>query len=94
VSPDELIDHERRIAALERQVAELYGRIGQGEPASDSGFDSGFEPAASVGAAADPRLQELVAGGDHIGAVKLYRELTGAGLAEAKDAVDRLAAGG
>ena len=43
----------------------------------------------------DPRLDEvagLVRAGRKIEAIKLYRETTGAGLKEAKDAVDRLAA--
>lgn len=38
----------------------------------------------------DPRLTELIQSGDKIQAIKLYRELTGVGLAEAKDAVERL----
>jgi ribosomal protein L7/L12 len=43
-----------------------------------------------VTAAEDPRLIELIQAGKEIEAVKLYRELTTTGLAEAKDAVDRL----
>lgn len=35
---------------------------------------------------------ELLQSGNQIQAIKLYRELTGVGLAEAKDAVDGLAA--
>jgi len=34
---------------------------------------------------------DLLQSGNQIQAIKLYRELTGVGLAEAKDAVDRLA---
>ena len=89
-SSEDILDHGRRIAELEHKVAELYKRIGQAEPTGfDAGFDSGFEPA-SVGAAGDPRVTELVQSGQTIEAIKLYRELTGVGLAEAKDAVDRL----
>ena len=43
----------------------------------------------------DPRLDEvagLARAGRKIEAIKAYREATGAGLREAKDAVDRLAA--
>ncbi|WNM28996.1 ribosomal protein L7/L12 [Streptomyces sp. Li-HN-5-11] len=43
----------------------------------------------------DPRLDEvagLARAGRKIEAIKAYREATGAGLKEAKDAVDRLAA--
>ena len=58
-----------------------------------SGFGGGFgepDPPATVTAEQDPRLITLVQGGQKIEAIKLYRELTRAGLAEAKDAVDRL----
>jgi large subunit ribosomal protein L7/L12 len=86
---EDLLDHGRRIAALESKVSELYERLGQAEP--DSGFGGGFgdEPA-SVAAREDPRVIELLQAGKEIHAIKLYRELTGVGLAEAKDAVDRL----
>ncbi|GGV72484.1 ribosomal protein L7/L12 [Streptomyces thermoviolaceus] len=43
----------------------------------------------------DPRLQqvhELARTGRQIEAIKVYREVTGAGLKEAKDAVDRMVA--
>ncbi|MCE7550356.1 ribosomal protein L7/L12 [Streptomyces thermodiastaticus] len=43
----------------------------------------------------DPRLQqahELARAGRQIEAIKVYREATGAGLKEAKDAVDRMVA--
>jgi ribosomal protein L7/L12 len=89
VSSRDLIDHGRRIAELERKVTELYKRLGQAEPAP-LGSESGVAEPASVNAAEDPRLVELIQAGDEIGATKLYRELTGTGLAEAKDAVDRL----
>jgi ribosomal protein L7/L12 len=41
-------------------------------------------------AAADPKLQELIANGKTIEAIKRYHELTDVGLKEAKDAVERL----
>ncbi|MGW1500548.1 ribosomal protein L7/L12 [Streptomyces mirabilis] len=44
-------------------------------------------------AEADPELEQVVAlvrDGRKIQAIKVYREVTGAGLKEAKDAVDRL----
>ena len=85
-----ILDHGRRIAELERKVSELYERLGQAEPAGLGG-DSGFSEPASVVASEDPRLVELIQSGKEIQAIKLYRELTGVGLAEAKDAVDELA---
>ena len=91
MSDSDLLDHGRRIAELERKVSELYKRLGQAEP-SGFGDDSGFPEPASVAASEDPRVIELLQSGNQIQAIKLYRELTGVGLAEAKDAVDRLAA--
>jgi ribosomal protein L7/L12 len=87
-SDRDLLDHGRRIAELERKVSELYQRLGQAEPRT--GFDGGFSEPAATGVDADPRLIELVQAGKQIQAVKLYRELTGAGLKAAKDAVDEL----
>jgi ribosomal protein L7/L12 len=36
-----------------------------------------------------PQIQEALRGGNKIEAIKIYRELTGVGLAEAKQAIDR-----
>jgi ribosomal protein L7/L12 len=88
---DDLIDHGRRIRELERQVAELYKRIGQEMPVqTEPVFGGTFasDAPASTAAVEDPRLVELLHAGNKIGAIKLYRELTGVGLAEAKDAVE------
>jgi ribosomal protein L7/L12 len=86
---ENILDHGRRIAELERKVSELYKRLGQAEP-SGFGTDSGFSEPASVTASEDPRVIELLQSGEQIQAIKLYRELTGVGLAEAKDACDRM----
>jgi hypothetical protein len=87
-SSENFLDHGRRIAALERKVDDLYTRLGQAQPEFGMQFDS--ETPASVEAADDPRLIELIQAGKTINAIKLYRELTGTGLAEAKDAVERI----
>lgn len=39
-----------------------------------------------------PQIQEALRRGDKIGAIKIYRELTGVGLAEAKQAVESMEA--
>jgi ribosomal protein L7/L12 len=87
-SGENFLDHGRRIAALERKVDDLYKRLGQEQPEFGMRFDS--EEPASVGAASDPRLTELLQAGKKIEAIKLYRELTGSGLVEAKDAVEHM----
>ncbi|MBC8043781.1 MAG: ribosomal protein L7/L12 [Rhizobacter sp.] len=38
-----------------------------------------------------PEIEQLIRQGNQIEAIKRYRDLTGAGLKEAKDAVDALA---
>jgi ribosomal protein L7/L12 len=90
VHTEDILDHGRRIAELERKVAELYKRLGQAEPSFGGGLTFNSDQPASVAASEDPRVLELIQAGKKIDAIKLYRELTGVGLAEAKDAVDRL----
>jgi ribosomal protein L7/L12 len=92
VNDRNLLDHGRRIAELERKVTELYKRLGQAEPASGFASDtgSGFSEPASGTASEDPRVIEAIQRGNKIGAIKTYREITGVGLAEAKDAVEEL----
>ena len=92
MSAEDLLDHGRRIAELERKVSELYKRLGQAEPAfGGGGLTFASDAPASTAAEEDPRLLALIDGGQAIQAVKLYRELTGAGLAESNDAVERIA---
>ena len=86
------LDHGRRIAELERKVSELYKRLGQAEPAPGFGVAFESDQPASASAEEDSRVIELIQAGDEIQAIKLYREIAGVGLAEAKDAVDRLRA--
>jgi ribosomal protein L7/L12 len=66
-----------RINELEDRLNFLYGKLGieYADPNSD--------PIRS------PQIQEALRRGNKIEAIKLYRELTGVGLAEAKDAIDR-----
>ena len=92
MSSEDLLDHGRRIAELERKVSELYRRLGQAEPGFDpGGLSFASEEAASVDANEDPRLLALVDEGREIHAIKLYRELTGCGLGEAREQVERIA---
>ena len=56
---------------------------------------AGLEPAPAKGdPAQDPEVLEALASGKKILAIKRYRELTGLGLKESKDAVERLQAQG
>ncbi|MGP9536694.1 hypothetical protein ACT3SP_01700 [Brachybacterium sp. AOP43-C2-M15] len=71
--------HVRRLEGL---VAALADRAGLSEAELDE----------LRGRAGDPipeQSRRLVAEGKHIEAIKVYREHTGAGLKDAKDAIDR-----
>ncbi len=88
MSSEDIVDHGRRIAELERKVTALYERIGQLEPGSTgSVFASDARP---PDPRADPRVLGPLQAGNKIEAIKAYRELTGVGLAEAKDVVDSI----
>jgi ribosomal protein L7/L12 len=66
-----------RINELEDRLNFLYRRL-------DIEYaDPNSNPALS------PQIQEVLRRGNKIEAIKIYRELTGAGLAEAKQAIDR-----
>ena len=69
-------DFLERFARLEAQVALLSGKLGVP-----------FElPAAALPA----EVVELARAGDRMGAVRRYRELTGVGFEEARDAVTKI----
>ena len=54
-------------------------------------FPGRYVPFATAGAAGmPPGVIELVRAGKTIAAIKVYRDATGAGLAEAKEAVDSI----
>jgi hypothetical protein len=66
-----------RVKELEGQLAFLYKHLGVTyipEPGPDE----------------DPRIIEQIKKGNLIEAIKIHRELTGSGLAESKEAVEKL----
>lgn len=77
---DELI---ARIEALEARVAELYRLIDHPQPAPPGDT--------AAGASFPPEVVELALSGKKIEAIKVLREHTGLGLAEAKTVVDQIA---
>ncbi|MCK6482416.1 MAG: ribosomal protein L7/L12, partial [Planctomycetes bacterium] len=64
-------------AAVERLEQDLAGQAPAGWPPADLPVE---------------QIKALVRDGNLIGAIKAYREATGCGLKEAKDAVDKIAA--
>jgi ribosomal protein L7/L12 len=75
-----------RIGRLERQVAYLLQHLGI-DPEVAAG-----QPAGST--FGSPELLDAIQRGKLINAIKIYRELTGASLSQAKSAVEKIARGG
>lgn len=69
----------RRVARLEYLVQSLYNQLNVSMPTTD---------AMETGGGLSPAVQQELAAGNTIGAIKQYREETGVGLAEAKAAID------
>ena len=69
-----------RIARLERQIAYLYRHLGLDPLAAEA-----------AGPVLPPDFEKMLRDGKLIGAIKIYRDVTGAGLAEAKNEVERIA---
>ena len=67
-----------RINELEDRLKLVYRRLN-----IDYAEDANFDPALA------PQIQDALRRGNKIEAIKIYRELTGVGLAEAKQVIDR-----
>jgi large subunit ribosomal protein L7/L12 len=83
-----LSEDAARIDRLERQVEYLLRCVGvdpDAAAADAAALGAGLSPAA-----ASPEIVALVREGKLIQAIKVYRQLTGAGLKESKDAIDGL----
>jgi ribosomal protein L7/L12 len=78
----------RRLALLEQQVRVLSERLGV--PCPIFGSDVGATPAGQLEGGVPSEVVALARAGNAIAAIKLFRDLTGAGLHEAKDVVDSL----
>ncbi|MEQ9114290.1 MAG: ribosomal protein L7/L12 [Miltoncostaeaceae bacterium] len=76
-------DLQRRIATLEARVDHLYELLGEGAQAA--------RPVAAVpGGEFPPEVVRLALAGRKIQAIKMLREATGLGLAEAKQVVEQI----
>ncbi len=78
----------RRLALLEQQVRLLSKRLDVSCPTFAS--DLGSTAPGQFEGGVPTEVVALARAGKAIAAIKLYRELTGAGLREAKDVVDSL----
>ena len=71
-------------------LAWWVSQLGRGGPARET---SALAPNRTPGPPSEAGVRSLLAAGDKIGSIKLYRELTGLGLKESKDAVDAMESG-
>ena len=75
---------EKRMARLEELVEGLYRKLDLRPPAGDEwGGSEAGDPIE------DPEIQDLLAKGNDAQAIKRYRELSGLGLKEAQEAIER-----
>jgi ribosomal protein L7/L12 len=77
VTETEVQQLRSRVNELEDKLKILYRHLNLNYA------DTGSEPLLS------PQIQDALRRGNKIEAIKYYRELTGVGLAEAKDAIER-----
>ena len=92
-TPQEQVDFDdlkSRVAKLEHVVAQLQAQLAAGGGAVSYGapMPAAGQPASTADWMSE--VQALVASGNKIQAIKVYRERTGLGLKEAKDAVEAL----
>jgi ribosomal protein L7/L12 len=77
VTETEIQQLRSRVNELEDKLKLLYRHL------NIEYMESGSDPVMS------PKIQDALRSGNKIEAIKLYREMTGVGLAEAKDAIDK-----
>ena len=86
----ELLEIKQRIALLETRLQQLFEHLDL-KPREGAAGDGGWWGGSGEGSdpIEDPEIQDLLAKGNEIQAIKRYRELTGLGLKEAKEAIER-----
>jgi ribosomal protein L7/L12 len=90
--PEQVSDIEKRLALIEVRLEQLFEHLDVAPRGGGSGA-SGSEPV-ELDPNQDPEIQDLLAKGNETQAIKRYRELSGLGLKEAKEAIDRARTGG
>ena len=95
-----LADLELKVDGLVQLVEHLYHQLGVSAPSyqppgaqrpSTGTPGAGMPGVAAFSPATDPQILQAIADGNLILAIKTYRERTGVGLKEAKDAVEAMA---
>ncbi len=89
--PEQVSDIEKRLALIEVRLEQLFEHLDiapRGGGGGGGGGDAELDPNE------DPEIQDLLAKGNEIQAIKRYSEITGADLSEAKATIERAQAGG
>jgi ribosomal protein L7/L12 len=81
-----LLEIQQRLAVVESRLQQLFEHL-------DITPRETPDAQAAGTAVDDPEIQDLLAKGNEAQAVKRYRELTGAGIAEAQSAIERAQSG-
>ena len=84
----ELLEIKQRLALIEARLQQLFEHLDVKPRESAAGWWGGSE-GEPPDPASDPEIQDLLAKGNELQAIKRYRELSGLGLKEAKDAIIR-----
>jgi ribosomal protein L7/L12 len=77
--PSDIEELRQRLALVEARLEQLFEHLELAPPAAAKSDE--LDPNE------DPEIQDLLAKGNEAQAVKRYRELTGAGIAEAQSAI-------
>jgi ribosomal protein L7/L12 len=82
----QLLEIQQRVALIEARLEQLFEHLNLAPRAAAKSGE--LDPNE------DPEIQDLLAKGNKVQAVKRYRELTGVGIAEAQRAIDSAQSGG
>lgn len=85
---------QKQIETLQKQVRDLEGLVEHLAERAGVGEAELFRLRGKIGPQIPERSRQLLAEGKKIEAIKVYREETGAGLKDAKDAVEAYEARG
>jgi ribosomal protein L7/L12 len=82
----QLLEIKQRLALIEARLQQLFEHLDIAPRESAEGGE--LDPTQ------DPEIQDLLAKGNQVQAVKRYRELTGAEISEAQRAIEQAQSGG
>jgi ribosomal protein L7/L12 len=85
----ELLEIRQRLALIEARLQQLFEHLDVKPRESAGGWWGGSSEGEPIDPAQDPEIQDLLAKGNEMQAIKRYREMTGLGLKESKEAIIR-----